>query len=98
MKAAVVKGKRLIAYEEVPTPLVQPGTLLLKTKYCSICGSDLEYVDDQAYGNPVKAGKILGHEFAAEVAAVGEHCAHAETECEERVPERHERGVAPVKF
>ncbi len=72
MKAAVVKGKRLIAYEEVPTPSVQPGTLLLKTIYCSICGTDLEYVDDQMHGNPVKAGAILGHEFAAVVAAVGE--------------------------
>jgi (R,R)-butanediol dehydrogenase/meso-butanediol dehydrogenase/diacetyl reductase len=72
MKAAVVKGKRRIAYEEVPTPSVQPGTLLLKTRYCSICGTDLEYVDDQMHGNPLRAGAILGHEFAAEVAAIGE--------------------------
>jgi len=72
MKAAVVKGRKLIAYEEVPTPSVQAGTLLLKTKYCSICGTDLEYVDNQMLGDPVKAGAILGHEFAAEVAAVGE--------------------------
>ncbi|MHC4665897.1 MAG: zinc-dependent alcohol dehydrogenase [Planctomycetota bacterium] len=72
MKAAVVKGKRLIAYEEVPTPSVQPGTLLLKTRYCSICGTDLEYVEGQMHGNPLKAGAILGHEFAAEVAAIGE--------------------------
>jgi threonine dehydrogenase-like Zn-dependent dehydrogenase len=72
MKAAVVKGKRVIAYEEVPTPSVQPGTLLLKMKFCSICGTDLEYVDNQMDGDPVKAGAILGHEFAAEVAAVGE--------------------------
>lgn len=72
MKAAVVKGKRLIAYEEVPTPSVQPGTLLLKTKYCSICGSDLDCIDNQKEGGPVKSGAILGHEFAAEVVAVGE--------------------------
>jgi threonine dehydrogenase-like Zn-dependent dehydrogenase len=72
MKAAVVKGKRLLAYEEVPTPVVQPGTLLLKTRYCSICGTDLEYADGQLHGNPIKPGGILGHEFAAEVAAIGE--------------------------
>ena len=72
MKAAVVKGKRHIVCEEVPTPSVQPGTLLIKTKYCSICGTDLEYVDDQLSGNPLKPGAILGHEFAAEVAAIGE--------------------------
>ncbi len=72
MKAAVVKGKRLIAYEEVPTPSVEPETVLLKTRYCSICGTDLEYVDGQMHGNPIKAGAILGHEFSAEVVEVGE--------------------------
>jgi len=72
MKAAVVKGKRQIAYEEVPTPSVRPGTLLLKIKYCCICGSDLEYVDGKMAGNPPTSGAILGHEFSAEVAAVGE--------------------------
>lgn len=71
MKAAVVKGKRLIVYEEVPTPLVQTGTLLLKMRFCSICGSDLEYIDNQKPDDPVKAGSILGHEFAAEVVEVG---------------------------
>lgn len=73
MKAAVIKGRRLIAYEEVPTPSAQPGTLLLKTKYNCVCGSDLEYVDNQrAPQNPVVAGGILGHEFVAEIAEVGE--------------------------
>ncbi len=68
MKAAVVKGRKLIACEEVPTPLVQPGTLLLKTKYCSICGSDLASVDSQW----VRVEAIPGHEYMAEVAEVGE--------------------------
>jgi threonine dehydrogenase-like Zn-dependent dehydrogenase len=72
MKAGVVKGIRRISYEDVPTPSVQPGTLLLKTKYCSICGSDLEYVENKrAPQAPLKVGAILGHEFSAEVAAVG---------------------------
>ncbi len=73
MKAAVVKGRRLVAYEEVPTPSAQPGTLLLKMKYCCVCGSELEYVDNQrALQTPIVAGGILGHEFVAEVAEVGE--------------------------
>ena len=71
MKAAVVKGKRQLAYEEVPTPQVEPGMLLLKTKYCCICGTDLEYVDG-LLGRPPVPGAILGHEFLAEVAQVGE--------------------------
>ena len=77
MKAAVVRGKGLIGVEEVPTPSVQPGTLLLKTKYCSICGSDLGYLDGSygrfyKQGYEVHAGAIIGHEFVAEVAEVGE--------------------------
>jgi len=78
MKAAVTTGrKREIVVEEVPTPSVRPGTLLLKTKYCSICGSDLEYLDgDFEYfkgeAGKLHAGAILGHEFCAEVAEVGE--------------------------
>ena len=72
MKAAVVKGKRLIEYEEVPTPSAQPGTVLLKLIYCCTCGTDLEYVDNKMPGSPVKEGIILGHEFLGEVSAVGE--------------------------
>jgi len=45
MKAAIVKGKKRIECEEVSKPTVEPGTLLLKTIYASICGSDLEYLD-----------------------------------------------------
>ena len=55
MKAAVTTGrKREVAVEEVPTPEVQPGTLRLKTAYCSICGTDLEYLDNTlAYRLPL---------------------------------------------
>ena len=75
MKAAIIKGRRLIAVEEVPTPSIQPGILLLKTRCCSICGSDLEYLDgafEFLKGGELHAGAILGHEFSAEVMAVGE--------------------------
>jgi len=73
MKAVVVQeDKRSIRVQEVPTPTVQPGTLLLKTIYCSICGTDLEYVDGALQNIPgfePYAGGILGHEWAAEVAS-----------------------------
>jgi len=77
MKAAVTTGrKREVVIKEIPTPSVQPGTLLLKTKYCSICGSDLEYLDGdfdyfEEEAGKLHAGAILGHEFCAEVAEVG---------------------------
>jgi (R,R)-butanediol dehydrogenase/meso-butanediol dehydrogenase/diacetyl reductase len=78
MKAAVTTGeKREIIVNDIPKPQVQPGTLLLKTKYCSICGSDLEYLSGSLElfhkpGYELHAGAILGHEFSAEVAEVGE--------------------------
>lgn len=91
MKAAIVKGKKRIKCEQVPKTSVEQGTLLLKTIYASICGSDLEYLDgtlesrmDQGShaGSTVfqlwrevaalRTGGILGHEYIAEIAEVGE--------------------------
>ena len=77
MKAAITTGKKgEIAVTDIPRPEVQPGTLLMKTRYCSICGSDLEYLNGDfewrgACGE-LHADAILGHEFCAEVAEVGE--------------------------
>lgn len=76
MKAVVTTGeKRGIVVKDIPKPQVQPGTLLLKTIYCSICGGDLEYLDgkfEYVKMGELHAGAILGHEFYAEVAEIGE--------------------------
>jgi (R,R)-butanediol dehydrogenase/meso-butanediol dehydrogenase/diacetyl reductase len=91
VKAAIIKGKKRIECEEVPKPTVEPGTLLLKTRYASICGSDLEYLDGTLESRmdqgphagslavqlwrevaTLRTGGILGHEYIAEVAEVGE--------------------------
>ena len=76
MKAAVTTGvKREIVIQEVPTPEVVPGKILLKTLCCSICGTDLEYLDNSlAYrpGGALQAGAIVGHEYCAEVVEIGD--------------------------
>jgi len=78
MKAVVTTGEKgKVVVKDIPKPQVQPGTLLLKTKCCSICGSDLEYLSGafelfHKSGYELRAGAILGHEFCAEVAEVGE--------------------------
>lgn len=76
MKAAVVqKDGRSIKVQEVSDPEVKPGELLLKTIYCSICGTDLEYLDGalaSLHGFKSYPGTILGHEWVAEVVALGE--------------------------
>ena len=70
MKACVATGeKRRVECREVPMPVLEPGMLLLKTKYACICGTDLEYLDNSftlfAHGG-VRPGAILGHQFVAE--------------------------------
>ncbi len=76
MKAAVIhQDTRSLEIKEVPEPTAQPGTLLLKTIYCSICGSDIEYLDGALHGLASfegLSGVTLGHEWVAEVAAIGE--------------------------
>lgn len=78
MKAAVTTGeKRKLVIEDIPKPRALPGTLLLKMKCVSICGTDLEYLDGhfdylKGEGGKIPVGAILGHEFCAEVVEVGE--------------------------
>ena len=85
MKACVAIGeKRRIECRDIPIPKTEPGWLLLKTIYASICGSDLEYLDGAFqliareladilpttdFG--IRPGSIPGHEFIAEVVEVG---------------------------
>ena len=46
MRAAVIQDDLTsIKVQEVPTPEVEPGHVLLKTIYCSICGTDIEFLD-----------------------------------------------------
>jgi threonine dehydrogenase-like Zn-dependent dehydrogenase len=71
MRACVATGEKgRIECRDVPTPSVEPGTLLLKTRCALICGSDLEYLDG-VHGEIVPE-EIRGHEFVAEVVEVGE--------------------------
>lgn len=70
MKALVFHGKFDIRYEEVATPKPKAGEVLIKVKAVSICGSDLAGYKG---GNTMRVPDlIMGHEFAGEVAALGE--------------------------
>lgn len=71
MKACVATGEiGQIECRDVPEPSLEPGSLLLKTKCALICGSDIEYLQG-LHGDIIK-DEIRGHEFVAEVAAVGD--------------------------
>lgn len=69
MKAAVLYGNEDIRYDDYETPQVRPGCVKVKVRVTGICGSDVPRVlHNGAHFYPV----VLGHEFAGDVAEVGE--------------------------
>jgi (R,R)-butanediol dehydrogenase/meso-butanediol dehydrogenase/diacetyl reductase len=67
MKAAVYKGNQKLSVEEVPTPTPGPGQVLVRVKYCAICGTDVHaFLYDVA-----PPGTVMGHEYCGTVAQVG---------------------------
>src|SRR3954466_15022256 len=80
MKEAVFQGEREGRGEEVADPGAPgPGEVLLRPLWCGICGTDLhEYamgpIVIPAKPHPLNGARlpqVLGHEFSAEVLAVG---------------------------
>ncbi len=81
MKAARWHGKGDIRIEDTPIPEPGPGEVLLKIKACGICGSDLHEYRDGPFIIPQRphplTGRVggpvtIGHEFSANVEAIGD--------------------------
>ncbi len=63
------RGSGHLELRDVPAPVLDRGEVLIRVRACGICGSDLKIQDDQhPYSPPV----VIGHEFAGEIAEVGE--------------------------
>jgi L-iditol 2-dehydrogenase len=67
MHAAVYRGKSVVAVEEIPTPQIGPGEILIRVEACGICHTDLKKIEHNLLAPP----RIYGHETAGVVAAVG---------------------------
>ncbi len=67
MKAAVFEKDHLLIVEEVPYPVLGDDDIIMKVKYCAICGSDLHRYS-HGMMNP---GTIMGHEFSGVVVEKG---------------------------
>jgi len=66
MQVAMYYNNRDVRLEEIPTPKIGPGELLVKVLASGICGSDvMEWYRIQ------KAPRVLGHEIAGEIVEVG---------------------------
>jgi len=72
MLAAVYHGPHDIRVEEVPVPAAGPGEAVMRVRAASICATDLRIFNHGHFKIPEGAVRILGHELAGEIVAVGE--------------------------
>ncbi len=68
MHAAVYRGQGIVAVEEVETPRIRPGEILIRVEACGVCHTDLKKVEYDLLPPP----RIYGHETAGIVAQAGE--------------------------
>jgi L-iditol 2-dehydrogenase len=67
MQAAVYRGQSKVQLEEVPTPSIGPGEILVRVEACGICHTDLKKIEHNLLNPP----RIYGHETAGVVVATG---------------------------
>jgi L-iditol 2-dehydrogenase len=67
MHAAVYRGSSVVDVEEIPTPTIGAGEILLQVEACGICHTDLKKIEHNLLAPP----RIYGHETAGVIAAVG---------------------------
>lgn len=73
---ALIKKERTIGLwlEEVPTPTIQEGEVLIKTKKMSICGTDIHIYKWDAWAEKtIPTPMVVGHEFMGEIVEVGKN-------------------------
>ena len=84
MKKAVFEGAYNFVIRDMPKPEVGPGLILVKVRYCSICGSDVHIYKynkvpgadpladsfSKVMGIPIHA--VIGHQISGDVVETGE--------------------------
>ena len=68
MKTSRLHGPRDLRLEDVPEPVINQDEVLIRVRAMGICGSDLHIYTGE---RPVPYPRILGHEFAGDIAQVG---------------------------
>jgi len=67
MRVAMYYGNHDVRLEEMPTPKIGPGELLVRVEACGICGSDV-----MEWYRRDRVPLVIGHEIGGQVVAVGE--------------------------
>ncbi|RJL35514.1 zinc-binding dehydrogenase [Bailinhaonella thermotolerans] len=70
MRAAVTTSSG-VEVREIPDPVPGPGQVLARPLAAGVCGSDLHLADAMAAEGPSARPYVMGHEFCAEVVALG---------------------------
>src|ERR1700748_3147749 len=67
MRAAVYPGQSGTPVDEVETPVIADGEILIRVEACGVCHTDLKKIEYNLLAPP----RIFGHETAGVVASVG---------------------------
>jgi len=72
MKAAMLYGVKDLRLEDIETPKVEAGEVLVKVKAATTCGTDVKIFQRGYVEKVIKLPTVFGHEWAGEVVEVGE--------------------------
>jgi 2-desacetyl-2-hydroxyethyl bacteriochlorophyllide A dehydrogenase len=74
MKCLLTNGKDDLNLSDIEEPRIQPGHVILKTGYASICGTDFSIINGD--GPPwTSYPVVLGHEFSGTIEEIGKDVA-----------------------
>jgi L-iditol 2-dehydrogenase len=71
VRAALLFGKEDLRVEEIPTPEIGAGEVLLEVRAAAVCGTDIRMYRNGAKGVSPQTPLVLGHELAGVVAKAG---------------------------
>lgn len=79
MKAVIKTDQQKVEVLDIPVPEPGPGEIIVKMSMCTVCGSDMHFLDEfptpvLAFAFPgctIEQGLPMGHEGVGHVAAVG---------------------------
>ncbi|MBO0780469.1 MAG: alcohol dehydrogenase catalytic domain-containing protein, partial [Ktedonobacteraceae bacterium] len=72
MKAVTIEGPGQVRLLEMERPLIGPDDVLVRARAVGICGSDVELYQGTRPTGYYKYPVVPGHEWAGEIAALGE--------------------------
>lgn len=67
MKGVVFYSSYHIKYEDIPTPEIKDGDILVRVKICGLCGTDIYKIRQES----VQPGSVLGHEVVGVIEKKG---------------------------